>query len=235
MHTDVTDADFEAEVVERSKQTPVVVDLWAEWCGPCRQLGPIIEKVVAETDGQVHLAKVDVDQNPQVSAAFKVQGIPAVYALSGGEVVDGFVGAQGEDAVREFVAKLIPSEQDNEIEALIEAGDEDSLRRVLDLDSAHEAAVLGLAEILIGSDRVEESEALLGRIPESAETRRLAALARTSGEVDDAEITDKLDELLAVVATDEAARQEFVDLLERLGADDPRTSDYRRQLTAQLF
>ncbi len=235
MHTDVTDADFEAEVVERSKQTPVVVDLWAEWCGPCRQLGPIIEKVVAETDGQVHLAKVDVDQNPQVSAAFKVQGIPAVYALSGGEVVDGFVGAQGEDAVREFVAKLIPSEQDNEIEALIEAGDEDSLQRVLDLDSAHEAAVLGLAEILIGSDRVEESEALLGRIPESGETRRLAALARTSGEVEDAEITDKLDELLAVVATDEAARQEFVDLLERLGADDPRTSDYRRQLTAQLF
>lgn len=235
MHVDVTDATFETEVVERSKQNPVVVDLWAEWCGPCRQLGPIIENVVADTDGQVVLAKVDVDQNPQVSAAFKVQGIPAVYALSGGEVVDSFVGAQGEAAVREFVDKLIPSDRDNEIAALLEAGDQDSLRRVLDLESDNEAAVLALAEMLIDSDSVSEATELLGRIPENGQTRRLAALARTSGQVDDAAITDKLDELLLVVAGDDDARQEFLDLLERMGADDPRTNDYRRQLTAQLF
>ena len=94
MSIDVTDATFPAEVVERSKQVPVVVDLWAEWCGPCKTLGPILEKVIDETDGKVVLAKVDVDANRQTADAFQVQGIPAVYALKDGKVVDGFVGAQ---------------------------------------------------------------------------------------------------------------------------------------------
>ena len=96
MSIDVTDATFPTEVVERSKQVPVVVDLWAEWCGPCKTLGPILEKVIDETGGKVVLAKVDVDANPQIAAAFQVQGIPAVYALKDGKVVDGFVGAQPE-------------------------------------------------------------------------------------------------------------------------------------------
>ena len=87
MALDVTDATFQTEVLDRSQTTPVVVDLWAPWCGPCRQLGPIIEKVVDETEGKVVLAKVNVDENPQISQAFRVQGIPAVYALSGGTVV----------------------------------------------------------------------------------------------------------------------------------------------------
>ena len=86
MSIDVTDATFPVDVVERSKQVPVVVDLWAEWCGPCRTLGPILEKVIDETEGRVVLAKVDVDSNPQASQAFQVQGIPAVYALKDGKV-----------------------------------------------------------------------------------------------------------------------------------------------------
>ena len=105
---DVTDATFQTEVLDRSLQTPVVVDLWAPWCGPCRQLGPILEKVVGATDGQVVLAKVNVDDNPQISQTFRVQGIPAVYAVAGGKVVDGFVGAQGEAAVAEFVVPAGP-------------------------------------------------------------------------------------------------------------------------------
>src|SRR4051794_29456907 len=112
MTLDVTDATFQTEVLERSKTTPVVVDLWAPWCGPCRQLGPIIERVVDDTDGKVVLTKVNTDDNPQVSAAFRVQGIPAVYALKDGKVVDGFVGAQGEAMVREFVSRLLPSAED---------------------------------------------------------------------------------------------------------------------------
>ncbi len=100
MTIDVTDATFQTEVLERSATTPVVVDLWAEWCGPCKTLGPILEKVVDATEGQVVLAKVDVDANPQTAQAFKVQSIPAVYAVSEGKVVDGFVGAQGEAEVR---------------------------------------------------------------------------------------------------------------------------------------
>src|ERR687890_536176 len=109
MSIDVTDATFPTEVVERSRSVPVVVDLWAQWCGPCRTLGPILEKVIDETDGKVLLAKVDVDSNRQVAEAFQVQGIPAVYALKDGAVVDGFVGAQPEANVREFVARLLPT------------------------------------------------------------------------------------------------------------------------------
>jgi putative thioredoxin len=244
MPIDVTDATFQTEVLDRSQTTPVVVDLWAPWCGPCRTLGPIIESVVDETQGKVVLAKVNVDENPQVSAAFRVQGIPAVYALSGGKVVDGFVGAQPEPAVREFVSRLLPSEDELEIERLVAKGDEQSLRQALELKADHHDAIVGLAELL--ADRrsdgdLDEALGLLERIPETPETRRVGALIRTGAASSDGdgaatdEITSKLDALLDRVKTDDEARQEFVDLLEVLGPDDPRTADYRRQLTARLY
>jgi putative thioredoxin len=244
MPIDVTDATFQTEVLERSQTTPVVVDLWAPWCGPCRTLGPIIESVVDETQGKVVLAKVNVDESPQVSAAFRVQGIPAVYALSGGKVVDGFVGAQPEPAVREFVSRLLPSEDELEIERLVAKGDEQSLRQALELQADHHDAIVGLAELL--ADRrsdgdLDEALGLLERIPETPETRRVGALIRTGAASSDGdgaatdEITSKLDALLDRVKTDDEARQEFVDLLEVLGPDDPRTADYRRQLTARLY
>lgn len=235
MYIDVTDATFNTEVVERSRQVPVVVDLWAPWCGPCRTLGPIIERVIDATQGRVVLAKINVDENPQASAAFKVQGIPAVYALKDGAVVDGFVGAQGEAAIAEFVAGLIPTETELEIERLLDKGDEASLRQALDLEAGNERAVLALAELLIGDGRTDEGVELLGRIPESAETRRLHALARAGGELEAGDIPARLDALLDRVKSDDEARQEFVDLLELLGPDDPRTAEYRKQLTARLF
>src|SRR5688572_10767785 len=144
MPIDVTDATFATEVVERSKQVPVVVDLWANWCGPCKQLTPILEKVVDETGGKVVLAKVDVDANRQVAAAFQVQGIPAVFALRDGQVVDTFVGAQPEANVRAFVERLLPAEEEDAIGKLVAAGDEASLRAALDVDPGHEGAVVGL-------------------------------------------------------------------------------------------
>src|SRR3954451_23900401 len=107
---DVTDSTFETAVLERSTQVPVVVDLWAEWCGPCKTLGPILEKVVAETGGKVELAKVDVDANPGVAQAFRVQSIPAVYALRDKQVVDHFVGALPEHMVQQFIDTLLPTE-----------------------------------------------------------------------------------------------------------------------------
>ena len=234
MRIDVTDANFQTEVIERSATTPVVVDLWAPWCGPCKTLGPILESVVADTSGKVVLAKVNVDENPQTAAAFRVQGIPAVYAVKDRKVADGFVGAQGEAQVRDFVAKLLPSEQETELARLVDAGDEASLRAALEIDPGHPPAVVTLAELLVGQGETDEALELLGRIPESPETRRVAALARTQGEVGD-DIGRQLDELLDRVKGDEEARQQFLDLLEVLGPDHPDTASYRKALTARLF
>ena len=230
---DVTDATFEQDVLERSTQATVIVDLWAEWCGPCKQLGPIIEKVVEESGGRAVLAKVDVDANPRVAQSFQVQSIPAVYAVRDRKVVDGFIGALPESQVRAFVDAVAPAA--SEADVLAARGDETSLRAALDLEHDHSAAVVALAELLAERGDGEEALELLGRIPETAETRRIAALARVGADEGDDEIERELQELLDRVKSDDAARQRFVDLLEVLGPDDPRTAQYRKALTARLF
>ena len=233
-YVDVTDANFETEVLERSKTVPVVVDLWAEWCGPCRTLGPIIEKVVDATGGKVVLAKVDTDANPAISQAFKVQSIPAVYALRDGAVIDGFVGAYPEHMVKEFVDGLLPTEDEQTLAALIAEGNEGSLRAALAIEPGNEDAVVGLAELLVSRGDTDEALALLERIPESERTRRVAALARVGVQPDD-EHDATLTDLLTRVKGDDEARQQFVDILELMGPDDPRTAQYRRKLTQTLF
>ena len=235
----MTDATFETEVLARSEQLPVVIDLWAPWCGPCRTLGPIIEKAVADTGGKVELAKVNVDENPRVSSAFQVQSIPAVFAVSGRSVVDSFIGALPEAEVRAFVDRLAttPSEAD----LLVDAGDEASLRRALELEPDHPRAVVALAELLVGAGRQDEALALLARIPDTAETRRVGALARLASSesaataLREGSIDARLAELLDSVKSDPAARQEYVDLLEAMDPDDPRREQHRRALASRLF
>jgi putative thioredoxin len=147
---DVTEATFQAEVLDKSMEVPVVVDLWAEWCGPCKTLGPILDKVIDATGGQVVLAKVDVDANPALSDAFKVQSIPAVYAMKDGKVVDGFMGAYPESAVQEFVDKLLPTQDEVAVADLLVAGDEVSLRQALALEPANEDVIVALGDLRVG-------------------------------------------------------------------------------------
>ena len=234
MAIDVTDATFERDVIERSLTTPVIVDLWAPWCGPCRTLGPILEKVTDATNGQVVMVKVNVDENPAISQAFRVQSIPAVYAVAGGQVVDGFVGAQPEHLVEQFVASLLQSPDDDEFTQLLEAGDEASLRQALDMQPDSEDVIVALAELLVADGRNDEALALLARIPETDLTRHIAALARVNLPPDD-DHDATLTALLDRVRGDDEARQQFVDILELMGPNDPRTAQYRRQLASRLY
>src|ERR687894_924421 len=142
---DVSDATFQAEVIERSRELPVVVDFWAEWCGPCRQLGPLIERAADAREGDVVLAKLDTDANQRTAMEYRIQGIPAVKAFKDGEVVDEFVGAQPPPVVQRFFDGLVPSEADR----LVAAGDEASLRRALELDPANGDAAVKLARLLL--------------------------------------------------------------------------------------
>lgn len=239
---DVTDATFDTEVLQRSDTTPVVVDLWAPWCGPCRTLTPILETVIADTGGEVVLAKVNTDENPRVSEMFQVQGIPAVYGIRERKVVANFMGAKPEAFVRQFVAALLPSEDERRVADLVAKGDEQSLMEALSLAPADPDVIVPLAELFVGSGRQSQALALLAKIPETAESRRVAALARTSADGEAVEgagplegVEAKLDDLLTRVKGDDDARQEYLDLLELMGPDDPRTAQYRQALSRQLF
>src|SRR5436305_758315 len=141
---DVTEATFQQQVIERSREVPVVVDFWADWCGPCRQLGPVLERAVAARDGKVELAKIDVDASPTVARTYGIQSIPAVKAFQDGRVVAEFIGAQPRTAVEDFLDSLLPSEADN----LIAQGDEASLQRAVELEPTRADAAVPLARIL---------------------------------------------------------------------------------------
>ena len=231
---DVTDATFQKEVIERSKTTPVVVDLWATWCGPCKTLGPILEKVIGATGGKVVLAKVDVDKNPAIAQAFQVQSIPAVFALHDGRVVDAFTGALPEHEVRTFVGKLTPEGEIVDVATLLARGDEGSLFEALKIEPGNEQVVLALATLFLVDNAVTEALKLLQRVPQTPKVAALVERAKAMFVPDD-DYSAQLDALLPQVKADEAARQRFLEILETMGAGDPRTAVYRRQMTGRLF
>ncbi len=231
---EVSDATFATDVIERSKDIPVIVDLWAPWCEPCKALTPIIETAVIATEGKVELVTVNIDENHQIRETFQVQSIPAVYAFKDGAVIDGFMGAQGEEVVTNFVNGLLPSEQEKIIEALLSEGSEESLTEILTAVPDHNEAIIALAKLYLEQERNEEAISLLNKIPESAESRQLLALART-GDVKSDEIHQRLENLLHKVKEDEEARQEYVDLLDVLGPESLEANNYRRKLASKLF
>ena len=219
--------------------TPVVVDLWAPWCGPCKSLTPILEKVVGETNGKVELVKINVDENPQASQAFQVQSIPAVFAIDGGQVVANFLGAQPEAQVRAFVGELLGDAVGDEISSLLAQGDEESLRKALDLDPTAKMARLLLARTLMEADRSAEAVEVLDAAPESdpdieamLQTVRTAALPESA----QAELQARLSDLLPTVRGDDEARAEFVSLLDELAIGNPESAaTWRKKLSTQLF
>jgi putative thioredoxin len=232
---DVTDATFATDVVEKSMTTPVVVDLWATWCGPCKTLSPILEKVIGETNGAVILAKVDIDANPRVAQAFNVQSIPAVFAMSGGKIVDTFVGALPEREVRAFVEKLAPGA--TEIDRLVAEGDEQSLREALVLDPLNADAAASLGEVLIASDRAADAVELLTPLAHVLAAKTVLARANlaVAGVRLDGDIDLTLEHLLAQAKSDDAARGHLLEVLDALGPTDPRYVSFRRRLASSLY
>jgi len=200
---DSTDQTFMADVIDASKDVPVIVDFWAPWCGPCKQLGPILEKVVKGAGGKVKLVKVDIDQSPQVAQQLRIQSIPAVYAFKDGKPVDGFMGALPESQVKTFVEKLVGDSVDSPIDEAIALAKEalaaDKLddagaifSQVLQHEPENATAKAGLILVLVEKDEVATARELLDQIPAEARRDQFIAgavsaveLAEQSGDVGD--------------------------------------------------
>jgi putative thioredoxin len=249
MATDVDEAGFEQAVIERSRSVPVLVDFWAEWCGPCHRLAPVIEQAVDATGGAVELVKIDIDANPEIARRYGIQGIPNVKAFRDGELVDEFTGAQPPAIVERFVAGLVPKASD----ALLAAGDEPSLREAIELDPGRADVRVQLARILLADGRDDEALALLKPVehdreadgllarselaldPEAPPIARIGLEALTRGE-HEAGLRALLDAIAdASGETRNRIRRVMIGAFAELGDTDPLVMAIRKRLAASLY
>jgi putative thioredoxin len=255
---EINDAGFVQDVIEESKHRPVVVDFWAAWCAPCRQLGPVLEKLATEHGGEFLLAKLDVDANPYTASQFGIQSIPMVIAFADGRPVDQFLGAMPEPAVRQWLERFLPTEADREAATAADAevaGRPDEAERgyraALADDPGNRAARLGLGRLLVGRGDVEEAREILTPLSPDPEADRLLAALRVeewknlpgTGDALDAarrvaaqgRWAEGLESMLALVRDRPEARQSILDVFSVLGDEDAVTREYRAKLANALF
>jgi putative thioredoxin len=242
---DATEATFEQDVIERSRQLPVVVDFWADWCAPCRQLTPVLEQAVSERAGKVALAKVDTEANQRLAAAYRIQGIPAVKAFKDGRVDSEFTGAQPPAVVARFLDALLPSETD----ALVATGTEEDLRRALELEPSRADAGVALAQILAARGERADALAILDQFPGSFAAEGMAARLRLEEDeglrdafaaLDEGEQQRGLDALIGAIPSARDERREdlrraVVGVLDQLGVEHPLARESRRKLASALY
>jgi putative thioredoxin len=259
---EVTDQNFGTAVLDESMTRPVVVDFWAAWCQPCRMIGPVLERLAEEHRGQFLLAKLDVDANPQASAAFGIQSIPAVKAFRDGQPVSEFIGAIPEQAIRQWLQGVLPSEADALADRAAEeerAGRADEAERLyreaLAQDPGHRRGAVGLGGLLAMKGESEQArEVLSGLRPDPEAERLLAAievsewaspngdspLSKAEGAAAEGRFQEALEVFLAAVRNGtpeekQRARDAMLKVFSVLGDDDPLTSEYRRKLAIALF
>jgi putative thioredoxin len=251
---DVTEATFQTEVLERSLRTPVVIDFWAEWCGPCKQLSPILEKLAIEGDGAWVLAKIDVDANPRIAQMFRVQGIPMVYAVVGGQPVDAFTGVVPEAQLRPWIEAVckaggvqVETPADPRLESADDAlmsGDldaaEQAYKKILAESPADAAAEAGLAQVGLlrrveGRD-VRKVLAAAAATPDEVPAQLLAADVEVLSGQAEAAYRRLVDLVRRTSGPDrETVRQHLISLFTVAGPDDPAVAAARRQLASALF
>jgi putative thioredoxin len=251
--------DFEAEVLQASHRAPVLVDFWAEWCGPCRILGPTLERLAGEAKGRWSLVKVNTDTHPELASRYGIRGIPDVRLFVDGEPVEGFVGALPEPAIRRWLEENLPSTEDRDFQAAIRAaeGNAEKLEALLVMNPDHHDLRFHLAEAILGTDP-ERAQALLSRLAPSRAIRPESVLALSTlaevlgGEqarllpataLEGLRASDDRMALEALIgalgqgseASDLLIRRVVLALFQRLGHDHPWVGEFRRRMSEALF